>query len=108
MKVSEQELVSITEVEHEDGELCYHFEIGKTGDKFRENCSVGPIRDPFSCIIEILYHLNYLERKDIEAYTRISCEEHKEVLDENIIMKIKEGLKLADNVRETYYKKSKK
>ena len=99
-----QNLAEIEEIEHDSGEFCYHYYIGELEEEFKGNTSVGPIRDPFSCIILILNELGYLENEDVEAYSRITCEEHMEVIDENIIIKIKEGLKLADNIRSNYYK----
>lgn len=100
-----KELVKIEEVELENGECTYNFNVGEVGESYKGNMSCGPIRDPFSCIIEILNELGYLSNEDVEAYLRITCEEHMEVIDENIILKLKEALKLADIIRDLYYKK---
>jgi hypothetical protein len=58
---------------------------------------------PLNVAISILAEFDLLPNKDVDTFVIRLHEEHREVLEVNMLNKIKEGLQLAEDVEGAYY-----
>lgn len=102
MSYKTNRLVEIDLIEYDDGGIMFDQTIREkdgSSSNTGSNSLVG-------CVIEMLAETELLTHKEIDVYKRLH-NDHLEVLDTLILSKIKEALKVGDEIREMYYIKKK-
>lgn len=97
-----REIVRIDLLEYSDGGIM--FDVNTDHNKVTTSSLSFSLVD---AMVKIFHDLEIFSPKDVRSYERIhDC--HKEVIDELIIEKMKDALKLSDIMMKEYYRKPKK
>ena len=99
----EKTILKIERLECDDGRISYNVDYADPESK--ETSSAGYFGSITEALIYCLYETGFLTSKEVDSYCRRIHEDHGEVVEAHLLAKIREGLKLADEVKELYYKK---
>lgn len=94
------EIMRIREFKRKDGTYVFWVDVNNTVDKTQTFGGGGSL---LQAVIEGLAHLGEIEYKDAQYFFGKLDNAHQEVLETNMRAKIREGLKLALEVKKDYY-----